>query len=277
MDSLDNTFDVDAELDAWLRKTAAEEGVDPVDPYGGEAELIAQFQQNPTPELFEQLHAAHAPLINTASYRYTSSTTLPKAAVKSFAIQRYVHALQSYDPNRGTQFKTHLFNEMRRVGRYAAKYSNIARVGSEDRAGLIDLLQSTETGMRDTLGRPPTDNELSDEMLLAAQDVAALRTKMKRITPKNVGTLRKELRPDFTAEQAGGEAEMEGDSRYRRQAVFLHGSLNPEQQLVLEHTFEGFGKPIIENDIDLAKAINLSPQKVRAIKGQIRKKVERNY
>lgn len=277
MDSVDDTNEIEAALAEDLEKFAAEQGMDPTDPYGGELEMIKQFQQSPSPELFEQLHNAHAPLINAASYRYVSSTTLPKAAVKSFALQRYAHALQTYDPNRGAQFKTHLYREMQRLGRYTQKYSNIARVGSEERAGLIDLLQTTEQTMRDNLGRPPTDTELSDEMLLASQDVAALKDKMKRITPKNVGTLRKELRPDFTAELAGGEAEMAGDSRVRRQAVFLHGSLNPEQQLVLEHTFEGFGKPVIEDDVELANTVNMSPQKVRAIKGQIRKKIERTF
>jgi hypothetical protein len=114
-------------------------------------------------------------------------------------------------------------------------------------------------------------------MLLAAQDVADLKKKSKHITVQNVGTLRQELRKDLTAEGDGPAVEVGGDSNIRRQAVFLHGSLNPDQQLVLEHTFEGFGKPIITDDAELAQAINLSPQKVRAIKAQIRKKVEQYW
>jgi DNA-directed RNA polymerase specialized sigma subunit len=271
----EDDVDIDAALDEWLRKESGDEGVD--DPYAGELEMIRQFQQNPTSEAFSQLHSIHAPLINRASSRYVSSTTLPKAAVKSFALQRYTHALQTYDPDRGAKFNTYLFKEMQRLGRYTAKYSNIARVGSEERAGLIGLLQDTERNLNESLGRPPTDDELSDEMTLAASDVAELKKKMHRITPKNVGTLRKELRADFTAEQAGGETEIAGDSKYRRQAVFLHGSLNPEQQLVLEHTFEGFGKPVIEDDAQLGQQINMSPQKVRALKAQIRKRIERTY
>lgn len=273
MDEQDD-FDVDAELEEWLRKQAAEDGIDIEEPYAGEAEAIQRFQQSPNMEDFEFLHNAHKPLINAASYRYLSSTTLPKAAMKGFALQRYTHALQTFDPNRGRQFKSHLYQEMQRLGRYAQKYSNVGRV-SEGRAGMIPLLQETELALRDTLGRTPTDVELADEMLLAAQDVADLQKKMKHITPKNVGTLRKELRVDLTAELAGGETELQGDSRIRREAVFLHGSLNPEQQLVLEHTVEGFGKPIIEDDIQLASTLNMSPQKVRAIKGYIRKKIER--
>jgi uncharacterized protein YcgL (UPF0745 family) len=59
--------------------------------------------------------------------------------------------------------------------------------------------------------------------------------------------------------------------------VFLHGSLNPEQQTVLEHTYAGFGKPVIVDPMDLSKEIELSPQKIRAIKKQIAKKLQRYY
>ena len=97
----------------------------------------------------------------------------------------------------------------------------------------------------------------------------------RKITPKIVATLRKELLKDYLAEAPGGEAVYAEDSDLRRQIVFLHGSLNPEQQLVLEHTFEGFGKPIFDDPMDLAKHTKMSPQKVRALRKQIQKKVER--
>lgn len=274
MDSTDDEFDIAAEFEAWAEKLAAEDGIDLIDPYAGELEAIKRFQRNPSQEDFEWLHNAHKPLINAASYRYLSSTTLPKAAVKGFALQRYTHALKTYNPDRGAQFKSYLYTEMQRVGRYAAKYSNVGRV-AEGRASLIPLLQDTETTMRDQLGRPPSDSELSDEMRLSAQDIADFKKKLKHITPKNIGTLRKELRQDLTAESAGGESEIGGESNIRRQAVFLHGSLNPTQQLVLEHTYEGFGKPLILDDVELARTIGESPQKVRAIKGQIRRRVQK--
>lgn len=278
MDSPDD-IDVDTELDAWLIKQAAEEGIDLTDPYGNEPDLIASWQQNPTPEGFELLFNTHEKLISRASAQYVGSTTLPKAAVRGFALQRYAHALQTFDPNRGAQFKTHLYREMQRLGRYTAKYSNVARIGSEDLAGagMIPLLRETQTALQDKFGRMPTDNELADEMLLATEDVASMQKLRGKINLKNIGSLRRRLHDDFTMEQAGGAAEVSGDSEYRRKAIFLHGSLNPEQQLVLEHTFEGFGKPVIEDDVQLAQQLTLSPQKVRAIKAQIRKKIERTF
>lgn len=280
MDLLDDDDDgIDAAMEQWLIKEAADQGIDlGEDPYGNELELIKSWQQEPTMDGFEQLYNIHAPLINRASSGYMSSN-LPKAALKGYGLQRYVHALQTYNPDRGAKFNTYLFREMQRLGRYKAKYSNVARVGSEDLTGggMISLMQDSITSLTDRLGRQPTDSELADDMLQSTEDVVAMQKTRDKINPKNIGSLRSRLREDNTMEGASikGVAEIEGESAYRRRAVFLHGSLNSEQQLVLEHTFEGFGKPIIEDDIELAQALNLSPQKIRALKAQIRKKVDK--
>ena len=140
---------------------------------------------------------------------------------------------------------------------------------------MIGTLKQRESDLFEQLGRPPSDAELADDMLISMPDLSGLRR--RQLTPKAVGTLRKELRKDFLAEGSGHEFGTYGQSKLEQQAVFLHGSLNPEQQLVLEHTFSGFGKPVIEDVDQLAAATNMSPQKVRAIKKQIDKKLDYYY
>lgn len=267
----EDIFDIDEALNEWLDKEAAAANVDP---YADELEMIQRWQSNPTKEDFRQLYNRHQPLIYAAGRRYIQSTTLPKEAVRSNMLKNYVHALETYNPDRGAGFNTHLYRGMGRTGRYLQKYSNVGRI-PEDRAWLIDTLVTRERALGDVLGRPPSDTELSDDILLAAQDVAEL--KSRKISPKIVGTLRKELLKDYLAEAPGGEGVYSEDSDIRRQIVFLHGSLNPSQQLVLEHTFEGFGKDVIDDPIKLAKQINMSPQKIRAMRKQIQKRVERKW
>ncbi len=267
-------FDVDRALDEWLDKEAAAGGMDPQDPFADELETIQRWQGDPNPDDFRWLYNRHQPLIFAAGRRYLQSATIPKEAVKSSMLRSYVTALEKYDPTRGAQFKTFLYRSMGRTGRYLQRYSNVGRI-PEDRSWLIDTLLSRERSLEDVLGRPPSDTELADDVLLAAQDVADL--KNRKITPKIVATLRRELRKDYLAEAPGGEAVHGADSDLRRQIVFLHGSLNPQQQVVLEHTFEGFGKPTIEDPMELAKKLKLSPQKIRALRKQIQKKVERHW
>jgi DNA-directed RNA polymerase specialized sigma subunit len=274
-DDIVGGFDIDVELDDWLDKQAAEQGIDPQDMRATERDLIARWQQNPNADDFETLYNLHQPLIfgNPKSRGMIQSTNMPKNAVKSSLLRGYVNALKTYDPSRGAQFGTHFLGQwIGRTGRYLQRYSNVGRI-PEERGGLIDLLQKRHADLQDQLGRPPTNDELSDDMLLAKQDIASLRD--KKISPKIVGTLRKELRADWTAESAGGEVEGDADSKLRRQIVFLHGSLNPEQQAVLEHSFEEFGKPVSNDPNEVGQWTGMSPQKVRAIKAQIAKKVER--
>jgi hypothetical protein len=271
VDSVDE-IDIDAELDEWLVKEAAASGIDLGDQRRQELEIWERWRENPNPEDFELLYNSQQNLLNRGAGGYVRNTNLPPAAVKARILRNYVKALETFDPSK-RQLHSHVMASAGyRIPRYINDYTNVAKI-PEQRAGLIHNLQNSLAHLEDLLGRPPSDTELADEMLISAEDQSELRR--DKITPKEVGTLRKELRRALLAEDAGGESVYGTASQYSRQAVFLHGSLNPQQQLVLEHAYEGFGKPIITDPMDLAKVYpDLSPQKIRAIQKQIRRKVE---
>lgn len=238
-------------------------------------EAWQRWRETPNTDDFGWLLNSHQPLINSATTRFVSSSNLPKAAVKGQVMRRYVNALETYDPTRNTQLSTWVTGNLgQRMGRYIQRYANIGRI-PEDRSWLIGTLKQREAELGEIHGRPPSDAELADDVLLSMPDLSALRQKL--VTPKMVGTLRRELRSDYLAESAGHDVSLPGSSFVEQQAAFLHGSLNPEQQLVLEHTFSGFGKPVIDDPNDLGKTLNMSPQKVRGLKKQIEKKLEYYY
>jgi DNA-directed RNA polymerase specialized sigma subunit len=276
VDSLDEPeIDLERELEEWLTKQAAADGISREERKQLELEAWQRWRQDPNPEDFSWLLESHQPLINAATNRYVSSSNLPKAAIKGQIMRRYVKAIDTYDPTKGTQLSTHVtYGLGRQMDRYLQRYSNIGRI-PEDRSWLIGTLKQREAELSELHGRPPSDAELADDVLLSMNDLSALRRKM--VTPKMVGTLRRELRSDYLAESAGHEVGLPGSSLIEQQAAFLHGSLNPEQQLVLEHTFSGFGKPVIPDPIELGQTINMSPQKVRGIKKQIEKKLDYYY
>lgn len=272
MDSQDEFQEILAEIDRELEEYRGEQEKS-AGLYDDEVPLIQSWQQNPTQEGFMDLYGRHRNLIERSVGHYRSST-LPRPVVNSFALRRYTHALQTYDPGRGAAFNTHLFRDMQRVGRMVNDYANIGRIPTE-RARYIDLVISRELALEDELGRKPTDTELTDDILLSTQDREDI--KDGAITQKMVSTLRSELRPDYVAELAGGESAPYEDSSLQRKIKFLHDSLNREQQLVLEHTYDGFGKDVIDSAEDLALRLNMSPQKIRALRKQIRERVEDYY
>lgn len=259
--------ELDIELDAWLEKEAAVQGSLP-DLAQMELDVWKRWNENRDPNDFEWLYNSHQPLIASFVDRHIRSTTLPKAAVQSRVLKNYINALETYDPS-VARLSTHVGNSVHyHIPRYIQQYTNLGRI-PEQRAGLIDPLKNRTAYLTQKLGRPPSDIELSDDL---ARNVPELRT---RVNPKMVSTLRRELqRQERRAEEAGGEAALPGDSRLAQYITFLHGSLSPEQQLVLEHTYEGFGKPVILDTDELAAELRLSPQKIRAIKKQIARKVK---
>lgn len=276
MDSQDDLeIDVERELEEWLTKQAAADGISRDDLRQNEMEAWQRWREAPNVDDFSYLLNSHAPLINSVTNRYVASSNLPRAAVKGQVMRRYVNAVETFDPTRGAQLSTHVTNNLgQRMGRYIQRYANIGRI-PDDRSWLIGTLKQREAELTEMHGRPPSDAELADDVLISMPDLSALR--QKTVTPKMVGTLRRELRSDFLAESAGHEGSLPGNSLVEQQAAFLHGSLNPEQQLILEHTFSGFGKPVIEDPMRLAQTLNMSPQKVRGLKKQIEKKLEYYY
>jgi DNA-directed RNA polymerase specialized sigma subunit len=275
VDSSAEAFDLDAALELWLMKQADAEGVDLGALRRKELEVWGRWKQNPNPQDFEWLYNSHKPVIYRAGERYLNSTTLPKAAVRSDMLRQYVNALSSYDPSKGAAIPTHIFKHMQHTGRYITKYQNIGRI-PEERAQIIGLYENRRAHLREHFGREPSNAELADDMNASMAEVADLNRSTKKITPRTIETLRREVRRDLLAESPGAETHSEA-SKLLDHLIFLHGSLSPEQQVVLEHTFDGFGKPVIENPVELGPVVGMSPQKIRALRKQIATQVRRYY
>jgi len=268
-------LDVDLEIEEWLTKRAAEEGIALDDTKRYELETWQRWRANPNAEDFNTLLNSHQPLINGMTGRYVRSSNLPQAAVRGQVMRRYVNAIETYDPNRGAQLSSWVGTNLgQRMQRYIGRYTNVGRI-PDDRSWLIGTVKQREAELTEQLGRTPSNAELADDVKLSMPDLTAVR--MKSVTPKSVGTLRRSLRDDFLAEGVGHEPRLPGNSLVEQQAAFLHGSMSPEQQLVLEHTFEGYGKPVIADVTELAQRLGWSPQKLRGTKKQIEKKLEYYY
>lgn len=258
-------INIDAELEAWLDKVAADAGITREDLAAQEMEVWRRWKETRDPNDFKWLYATHKGAINTGGARALAVSQVPKAAIRSQLVKNYLTALDKFNPDMGVKMTTYIQGNMGHAGRYGQKFGNIARMPS-DRGGLVGLYQNREKHLTEQLGRLPTVNELADDMLISAEEAADIRA--ERITPKVVATMRKELRGTRLAE--GEAAAFSQDSKLRDRAVYLHGSLNPEQQLVLENMYPVFGKGVpTDNASELAMRTGFSEQKVRSIKKQI--------
>ena len=272
MDSQADIQSLIADIDRELEDALAEHFEKLGGEYDDELAVIQRWQQSPNQQDFQFLYNKHQRLLNAASRRYVRKE-LPKAYINGSIVKRYVNALQTFDPSKGRKFSSHVYNDMQRLGRWTAKYSNVGRIPTE-RGIAVDMVVTRKRALEDLLGREPTDDELTDDIMMSIDHDEFQPSK---ITPKMIRTIRKEIRDDLIAEEKGGQATATESSEVERQAVFLHGSLNPDQKLILEHTFSGFGKPRIDDAAELGQKLNMSPQRVRAIRKQIQRKVMQYY
>jgi len=251
----------EVEWEEEMAKVAASLGQTPVEFKTEELGAIQRWQQEKGPQDFEFLYNNHQRMIEKAGNRYMRSTQLPKAAVRSDMLRQYIKALESFNPTKGAALSTHVTTHMQHTGRYLQKYQNIGKISST-RTQHIGEFSRVMAQMSDKLGREPSTHELSDELSLS---------------PKDVAILRKEMRKDIVAEGPGGQQVVE-QSRALDRMYFTYGSLNPEQQSVMEYTEGMFGRKAHGSDAAaIGKELNISPQKVRAIKKQIWRKVERFF
>lgn len=228
-----------------------------------ELEAWQRWSQNKNPEDFKFLLESFKPFMYSMGRRYFQTTSLPKSAVEADMIQHFHRALETYDPNKGAQLNTHIGNHLQHTGRYLRTYQNIGKI-PEPRARQIGMFQAREAVLNDTLGRPPSAIELSDDLGLDLKEVELLRKEV-----------RKDILIDPTTEGLGEIASR--SPKAVEQLRFLHMELSPEQQNVLEHTYGLYGQHQVENNKELAKLLGMTEQKVRAVKRQIARRYEKRF
>jgi DNA-directed RNA polymerase specialized sigma subunit len=228
-----------------------------------EFEAWQRWIQDRNTQDFTFLLDSYRPFMYSMGKRYLQTAQVPRTAVEADMIQHFHRAMETYDPNKGAQLHTHVWNHLQHTGRFLRTYTNIGKI-PEPRARQIGMYQAREEQLMESLGRLPSTQELADDL---------------SISQKDVELLRKELRRDILVEEkTKGVAEFaEETPKALERMQFLHMELNPEQQNVLEHTYGMYGRQSLDSNDDLARVLGMTPQKVRAIKRQIAKRYEKRY
>lgn len=183
-------------------------------------------------------------IINRRNYgsRRISPTTLA-----SEGLLHVKNAVDTYDPTRGTQLKTHVWNNIDHgLGRFVDDHTNVARI-SAGRVKYIGRFQAAEEELFDELGRQATADEL------AAHLRATVRT-AKPWDAKEVERMRKELRKDLLAtdllSEEGGDSlgdvsnivntQYSDTTRMADVLTSLTESYSPKDSIMLRRMYEGY-------------------------------------
>ena len=93
-----------------------------------ELELYNQWKKTGDKTYFQQLYRSMGGLINTALSKSSYGSNLPQSAFKLEGAQQFYNALETFNPTKGAQLATHVYNTVQdKTKRLNYTYQNIAR------------------------------------------------------------------------------------------------------------------------------------------------------
>jgi DNA-directed RNA polymerase specialized sigma subunit len=188
------------------------------------------------------LVTSHKRLIEMEAQKHAKF--IPLTFVQSEAYRLAHEAAESYKPDSGFKFSTHLTNQLQKLSRLSTQYGGTVRV-PENKQFKIHKLNQIEQGLHETLGREPSVEELADASGHSLATVNNLLSNRK----KDVNLNNLTYTPTFIS---GNSDEW---------IHFVYHDLTPKDKLIFEHR-TGFGnKPILDN-ATLAKKLKMSPSAV---------------
>ena len=222
------------------------------------------WKSSPSPDTTDRLLSTIKPVIDsglTAFGSSSSSSPTMRSRAKSLAIDSFAQ----YDPAKGT-LRSHVLSRLQRLRRISGQEQQVLRM--PERVALQrKRLEETGLQLEDTLGRPPSDEELADNLGLSMNRLEHIRLGVR---PMAESTLAANVEdPGFTPQVKN----VNQDSWVE----FVHSDMAPRDQAIMERVMglHGF-KP--QSVTSVAKHLKVSPaavsQRLAVIQEQLDKRDE---
>lgn len=223
-----------------------------------DAERIAEWQKSKDPKLFAEMIIRYQPVVNSVVRKYSTVGVAP-ATLRAQATSQMIKAFNSYDPTKGAQPTTHIWNNLQKVQRIASE-SQISGHIPEHRNLKRATFTIVKQNLEDRLGYEPSTSELSDEL---------------NWNKKETARMLNEIQGETTASKA--DFDFYGNSitkEHKDKALvdYLYHELSGKDKVIFEHTFGFGGKPILNNK-DIAKKLRVNEMFVHRAKKKMSKKV----
>ena len=190
------------------------------------------------------------------------NATLPASAVEGHARQQALDAFGTYKPGTAA-LSTHVGHRLRKTNRYVYTHQDVGRL-PEAQILQTRAFRDAHDRLDERYGRPPSTTELADHLKWSPRQVARYQRGLKGSMRLSDNPLLESLAPDVGPVGFGANDTLK----------YLYTDLDPEEQLVFEHTFGWGGKPELKTNRDIARTARMSETKVRKIKKNILSYIE---
>lgn len=216
--------------------------------------LWKKWKQSPTDANLSAVLRQLEPLVQREVGKW--SGTLARPLLETEGRRLAVEALKDYDPNRGAAVGTHVATRLQKMSRLSYANQNVARL-PENKMLMFHAYNLGQANLEDSLGRPPTTDELADHLGWSIPHLTKFRREISR----------QEMLESGGAAESGSAGLFEADEQ-DHSVDFLHHDLPPQQKLIFEHLTGYGGAPILSNQ-QIQKKLKLTQGQYSYQKKQI--------
>jgi DNA-directed RNA polymerase specialized sigma subunit len=212
-----------------------------------------------------QMLKALDPVISTAVRAYAGPSA-KSVTIKSQAKRMAAEALSSYDPAKGP-LKSHMMSRLQRLRRTASSHRQIIRVPEQV---ALDQMHSERAAneLEDKLGRPPSDQELSDFTGLSLKRLQYIRGSGRPLAESTITR---------HSDDGGGGYDPRVRSLQERPDAWLelvYDDLDETNQFIIERVLGMHGHPKTKPS-QVAAQLRISPAAVSHRMAQIQQKLDK--
>jgi len=224
-----------------------------------DTEQILKWQKTKDPNLFANMVIRYQPVINSVVNKFRT-VGLPPATLRAHATTQLIKSFESFDPSRGTQPTTHIWNNLQKVQRVASESLMSGHI-PENRNLKRSTYNIVQDNLTEQLGREPNVEEMSDELGWDKRETARMQSEMKGETTASNAEF------DFYGNSTTSR------SKDRQLVDYLYHELSGPQKVIFEHTF-GYGGKDILNNKEIAKKLNMNEMMVHRMKKDMSRRVQ---
>lgn len=217
---------------------------------------IELYQQSQSPELAQQLLDEHRATIDKHITKW--SGVLPDVVIKKHAHKYALDAFRSFDPTKGANISTHLFNHLSKLSRLNYENQNVVKIPEHQILQIRNYHDSVQH-LTDELDRAPSHEEIADHMVIPVAHV-------KRLA-ENVG------RKDYTYD-ADHEDMQQGGVKMNAQTLYIQDTFNklhPHEQRMFKD-LTGYNNAAILKPSEFGQKYKLKPYEVSRVKTSLAKR-----
>ena len=210
------------------------------------------------PRDLQPLLRSFRPMIRSKTNVYKGRVKMiPDSAIEAEFQLRFVDALKSYDPSKGS-LGTYVYRYLDKAKRFIVENQNIGRI-PENRVYKIKQYTTAKDELGEELGREPSVKEVAEKLGWKMAEAERMDS---------------ELRSDFMTQGFEDDPFSLTPSKSEEVLRLFKYELTDNEREVYEY-LTGYGKPHITSTGDIAKRMKMPDYQVSRLKAVIQKKLKR--